>query len=795
MLVIADAVDKRKDGQGAGEAIVNATADVAKDLGWLLTAGNYQPTDSDVFGNNFIGQQTKTEAYRSGNVKWKSNMSNFAEAEAIVANLHGGYRDVPFMGSDVAPTLRNKRRAIKLDNSSQVDSTRGDLGNRIELAKLSLKELEAFSVLLTFNTADRKELESIIKAKQELRTVMYNIGVFGPGGPIFGEPGSANVKPKKKVIKTETSSSSYKESSQDGIVQLSDFPSYVEAFARADELNKTHPRPDGASWKVNIKGIPQVNKVSTPLPPELSDIVGGGFDVNKPSRKSLLNSKLNAHEKYNDGLAGIKQFLHGAVDKEMGSGFMGFNPMKTMAHSMLSRELSQYNDPSKVNSGMLAGTRAMMVDKMTGEIHPDKIKYILERFGQFASKFENYSMAEADLKRLETPDVGLATDAATALKHADDGPNNSLGVNIHNWDGFTSLVGDVLFGKKAMAIGNQGEKKYWKDNGDGTETQWVEGGDGRSMQIIGSRRPKGKAKTGNKNNPTAGWTPDDFIKDADEHGLKDPEAESFMGVDLNTILKSFSLALMPFFAKEMMLKNSIKGSSMKGAGKGLGKLLKGKNAIPMLLLQLLVGKNAGANFEEGGFLFGTDSGTPLELIQRAIAKDWVDNKNMKSIKGFKFGDIPKEAFADVVGMDIGGIKSGLAHRSYNAQYQRDTMGYNRDQRGAGRTSRKFKDGSNALNPWIWDYWKSSTDDLPSGNRNRWKGKNIEVDLKTIIDDLVSITNLMPAMANASQGGGQQPVIINNNQSSNVNNSSAIVANTTAHAPALPSGVGSSISFV
>jgi hypothetical protein len=74
-------------------------------------------------------------------------------------------------------------------------------------------------------------------------------------------------------------------------------------------------------------------------------------------------------------------------------------------------------------------------------------------------------------------------------------------------------------------------------------------------------------------------------------------------------------------------------------------------------------------------------------------------------------------------------------------------------------------------------------------------KPIDHKLLQMMKNRVPVTNVTPAMASVGQGATQQPVIINNNQSSSVNNSSAIVANTTAHAPALPSGVGSSISFV
>jgi hypothetical protein len=787
-LILAEAIDKREGGgQGATEAIVNATADTIKDLGWLLTAGNYEPTDSDVFGNNFIGQQTRTQAYKSGNVKWKSKMSNFAEAEGIVANLHGGYRDVPFMGSGVDPKLRNKRRAIKLDNSSQVGSTRGELGNRIELAKLSLKELEAFSAVLTFNTSDRAELESIIKAKEEMRTVMYNIGILGPGSPIFGAPNSAN--------KTSTLSSKR-------------------------------------------------------------------YDLSKS---------------YNQGFAGINQFLHNAIDQEMGSGFMGFNPMKSMAHSMLSREMGQYRNPNNVTAERLAGTRAMMVDKMTGEVHPKKMAEILERFDKFVQTFNQFK--KLDGKVINENDVLEETFLKKAIT-----PGSIFTNDMH----VTSVLKDILvlmsdsvFGKSAYAGGYKGPyDPSGLGHGYGNDPDGSGWGKGKSNSPPKSKAEQdaaAKAKDKfrddwNKDHPNdqLDW-PDAYKpspkpkkkktrkealdewnkkkgrgkwKDAQDHeDAMDPDNlnDKFLGIDVNTILKSFSLAMLPFFAKDVMLKNALKGSSIKGAGNGLKKLLRGKNAIGMILLQLLIGKNAGAYWKDGDNIadslgglgvFGDDDtrwGNSETMGSQAV----LDMQILQYMK--KNGGVPtgKKTTSEMLF-----TQSGIINRDRNygmmpqmpadmaraLQYSKtDNYQMMKNSSPKGMTKEVF-DEMLRLYKNVWmptenllkkkygkhadGTWNLGTKKLSNPYNLQQKGMlptGMEFDpddltpidhrlLQMMKNNRVPIQNLTPQMASGRNGGGGGAVVINNNNSTNTNNSTAIVANSTAHASNLPAGIGASVSF-
>jgi hypothetical protein len=92
--------------------------------------------------------------------------------------------------------------------------------------------------------------------------------------------------------------------------------------------------------------------------------------------------------------------------------------------------------------------------------------------GGLNDKFNAFKLSEDEMKRLETPDVGLSTDAMKALKHADDGPNNSLGVNIHNWD-------DSPFGGTRSSILEAVEKTgLWGWVKDGIKTDVNAGFDG-----------------------------------------------------------------------------------------------------------------------------------------------------------------------------------------------------------------------------------------------------------------------------------------------------------------------------
>jgi hypothetical protein len=125
------------------------------------------------------------------------------------------------------------------------------------------------------------------------------------------------------------------------------------------------------------------------------------------------------------------------------------------------------------NSTLVAGMP--VGDKLT------KTQYEMAKLSQrmgntlspsMSAKSLQFEIDEDKMKRLETPDVGLASDALTALKHADDGPNNSLGVNIHNWD-------DSPFGGTRSSILEAVEKTgLWGWVKDGIKTDVNAGFDG-----------------------------------------------------------------------------------------------------------------------------------------------------------------------------------------------------------------------------------------------------------------------------------------------------------------------------
>ena len=143
-----------------------------------------------------------------------------------------------------------------------------------------------------------------------------------------------------------------------------------------DKLGISKPNPT----KVKINKGPVIKSKY-----QMSDDQGNITKVSTPKR--------NIGAEYQQSLAGINQFLHGAVDKEMGSGFFGFNPIKGATHSMVDKEMSQYTDPANVTPKMLGNTRSMMSSKMQGNIDPRKQEYILERFDQFIEKFTKLNAA------------------------------------------------------------------------------------------------------------------------------------------------------------------------------------------------------------------------------------------------------------------------------------------------------------------------------------------------------------------------------------------------------------------
>ena len=112
----------------------------------------------------------------------------------------------------------------------------------------------------------------------------------------------------------------------------------------------------------------------------------------------------NGEDLYNNvntGLLGLNQFFHNVIDKEFKGGFMGFNPMNSMAHSAISGHMKDYSNPNKITPSMIANTRQMIIDKAGSQLGPEKTKYILERFGQYAQQVQDYQ------KYLNTPKEGV----------------------------------------------------------------------------------------------------------------------------------------------------------------------------------------------------------------------------------------------------------------------------------------------------------------------------------------------------------------------------------------------------
>ena len=97
--------------------------------------------------------------------------------------------------------------------------------------------------------------------------------------------------------------------------------------------------------------------------------------------------------KTNVGLQGINQFFHGVIDKEFSGGFMGFNPVNSMAHSKIGEHMRMYEDPDRITQDMVDNTRAMIIDKAGSQLGPEKTAYILERFNQYVMQITAYQEA------------------------------------------------------------------------------------------------------------------------------------------------------------------------------------------------------------------------------------------------------------------------------------------------------------------------------------------------------------------------------------------------------------------
>ena len=149
-------------------------------------------------------------------------------------------------------------------------------------------------------------------------------------------------------------------------------------------------------------------------------------DKKKPLDTSVYDTK----KAMTQGLKGLNQFFHSVIDKEFGGGFMGFNPINSMAHKGISQEMQQYNNTDNVSPQMLAGTREMIQDKAGSQLGPDKTKYILERFDQYAQQVKDYQLATQ--KRLEKVELKALSPTTGSSSGAVVVNNNTTNNNSSN---------------------------------------------------------------------------------------------------------------------------------------------------------------------------------------------------------------------------------------------------------------------------------------------------------------------------------------------------------------------------
>jgi len=82
--------------------------------------------------------------------------------------------------------------------------------------------------------------------------------------------------------------------------------------------------------------------------------------------------------------------MHGIVNKETSSGFMGFNPVRSMAHGEVDKVLRQFKNPDNVTPEMVSNTRQFINRKASDMLGPKKTSYILQRFDQFIKTLNDY---------------------------------------------------------------------------------------------------------------------------------------------------------------------------------------------------------------------------------------------------------------------------------------------------------------------------------------------------------------------------------------------------------------------
>ena len=124
------------------------------------------------------------------------------------------------------------------------------------------------------------------------------------------------------------------------------------------------------------------------------EIVATPTVTEEPIQEPSVKTIEQAYNEVNVGLTGINQFFHGVIDKEFSGGFMGFNPMNSMAHNAIAEHMRMYANPDKVSDEMIATTRRMIIDKAGSQLGQQKTAYILERFDQYVMQIKAYRNAK-----------------------------------------------------------------------------------------------------------------------------------------------------------------------------------------------------------------------------------------------------------------------------------------------------------------------------------------------------------------------------------------------------------------
>ena len=230
--------------------------------------------------------------------------------------------------------------------------------------------------------------------------------------------------------------------------------------------------------------------------------LSGNKFLQKPT---VVVPKVDHSKNYQQGFDGIDQFMHGVVNKETSSGFMGFNPIRSMAHGQVGDIMGQFKNPDNVTPEMVSSTRAMIADKAGSMLGPQKTEYILERFDQFVKTLGDYK----DSKVINANDKVEKSFYEKALH-----PGSIYTNDIHTTERLDKIIGLM----SNEVYDPTGKRKGWEDsNGNVT---WGPRG---SWNPKGKKKGKKKGNTGWKDT-TKGWKPKDFIDDADKNGLQDPES-------------------------------------------------------------------------------------------------------------------------------------------------------------------------------------------------------------------------------------------------------------------------------